>query len=120
MKIKISSNKKALFKSVTENIDTRYKDSLATVSISKKEGSITFITGKPPLCSHGTFKLDTSSTHVKDTQFSIDGSLIKQIPNYFSKDEDIELSVHTFSSNATSVELIHKDTTKCTLSIKYL
>lgn len=109
MKIKIPSNKKALFKSVTENIDTHYKDSLATASISKEEGSITFITGQPPLCSHGTFKLDTSSTHVKDIEFSINGSFAKQLPNYSSKDEDIEFRVHTSSSNATSVELIHKN-----------
>ena len=110
MEIKISSNTKVLFKSITEVIDTRYFDNLATVLINKKEELITIIAGKPPLCSHCTFTLDTSSTHVKDTQFSIDGSFIKQLPNYFSKDEDIEFSVHTFSSNATSVELIHKDT----------
>ncbi|MGO2074950.1 MAG: hypothetical protein ACTH3B_07215, partial [Pseudoalteromonas sp.] len=110
MKIKISSNKKVLFKSVTENIDTRYSDNRATVLINKKEESITTVTGKPPLCSHCTFTLDASSTHVKDTEFSIDGCFIKQLPNYSSKDEDIEFSVHTFPSNATSVELIHKDT----------
>ncbi|MEQ3443417.1 hypothetical protein ABMY47_19830 [Pseudoalteromonas sp. BZP1] len=110
MKIKIPSNKKALFESITEVIDTRYFDNLATVLINKKEESIAIIAGKPPLCSHSKFTLDKSSSHVKDTQFSIDGSFIKQLPNYFSKDEDIEFSVHTSFSNATSVELIHKDT----------
>lgn len=110
MKIIISGNKKALLKNITENIDTHYADSLATILISKKEGSIKLITGKPPLCSHCVFTLDTSSTHVKDAQFSIDGSFAKQLPYYFSENEDIELSVHTLSSSATSIELIHKDT----------
>ncbi len=109
MKVIISSNKKALLKSITENIDTHYTDSLATILISKKEGSITFITGKPPLCSHCTFILDTSSTYIKDAQFSIDGSFAKQLPYYFNVDEDIELNVHTLSSSVTSIELIHKD-----------
>ncbi len=110
MKIIISGNKKALLKNITENIDTHYADSLATILISKKEGSIKLITGKPPLCSHCVFTLDTSSTHVKDAQFSIDGSFAKQLPCYFSENEDIELSVNTLSSSATSIELIHKDT----------
>ena len=48
MKINISSNETAPLKSITENIDTRYADSLVTVLISKKEGSMTFIAGKPP------------------------------------------------------------------------
>jgi hypothetical protein len=111
MKVIISSNKKALLKSITENIDTHYTDSLATILISKKEGSITFITGKPPLCSHCTFILDTSSTYIKDAQFSIDGSFAKQLPYYFdeNENEDIELNVHTLSSSVTSIELIHKD-----------
>ncbi len=110
MKIIIPSNKKALLKNITENIDTHYADSLATVLISKNEGSITLITGKPPLCSHCAFILDTSSTHVKNAQFSIDGSFAKQLPYYFCSNEDIKLSVHTLSSGATSIELIHKDT----------
>lgn len=110
IKIKISSDKKALFKSVTENIDTRDSDNRATVLINKKEESITTVTGKPPLCSHCTFILDASSTHVKDIEFSINGSFAKQLPKYPSKDEDIEFSVHTLSSNVTSVELIQKDT----------
>lgn len=110
MKIIIDSAKTALLKNITENIDTRYADSLATILISKKEGSITFVTGKPPLCSHCTFILDASSTHVKDAQFSIDGSFAKQLPNYFSSNEDIKLSVHTLSSSAVSIELIHSDT----------
>ncbi|MBH0027531.1 hypothetical protein I6F53_11100 [Pseudoalteromonas sp. SWN29] len=109
MKINISSNKTAPLKSITENIDTRYADSLVTVLISKKEGSMTFIAGKPPLCSYCTFILDTSSTHLKDAQFSIDGSFVKQLPYYFNVDEDIELNVHTLSSSVTSIELIHKD-----------
>ncbi|WP_166421181.1 hypothetical protein [Pseudoalteromonas sp. Z1A8] len=109
MKINISSNKTAPLKSITENIDTRYADSLVTVLISKKEGSMTFIAGKPPLCSYCTLILDTSSTHLEDAQFSIDGSFAKQLPNYFSSNEDIKLSINTLPSSAASIELIHND-----------
>lgn len=109
MKIIISSNKKALLKNITENIDTHYADSLATILISKKKGSITLITGKPPLCSHCVFTLDTSSTYIKDAQFSIDGSFAKQLSYYFNVNKDIELNVHTLSSSVTSIELIYKD-----------
>ena len=50
MKIKIPSNKKALFESITEVIDTRYFDNLATVLINKKEvysNSASTILGDP-------------------------------------------------------------------------
>ena len=65
MKIKIPSNKKALFESITEVIDTRYFDNLATVLINKKEESITIIAAKPPLCSHSKFTLDKYLVDVK-------------------------------------------------------
>jgi hypothetical protein len=106
----ISSKKKTLIKNITTNIDTRYAGSLATVLISKKEGSLTLITGQSPLYSHCTFILDKSSTYLKDAQFSIDGSFAKQIPHYFESNQDIELIFHTSSSSHYSIELIHKNT----------
>lgn len=106
MKIIIPNNKRALLKNITENIDTHYSDSSATVLINKKERSLTLITGKKPLFAHCVFALDKRSTNLKDTQLSIDGSYAKQLPDYFALEQDIELSFQTSSANSSFIELI--------------
>jgi hypothetical protein len=90
MKMIIPRNKKELLKNITENIDTRYADSSATVLINKKERSLTLVTGQKPLFAHCVFILDKRSTNLKDSTFSIDGSYAKQLPYYFASNQDIE------------------------------
>lgn len=112
MKIIISKEKKQLLKNTTIHIDTSYSDSLATVLINKNERSLTLITGQKPLFAYCVFILDKDSTNLKDKQFSIDGSYIKQLPHYFASEQDIELSFQTSSAGSSFIELIqvdHKD-----------
>tara|TARA_R110000751_G_scaffold106901_2_gene203071 strand:- start:282 stop:1562 length:1281 start_codon:yes stop_codon:yes gene_type:complete len=105
MKMIIPRNKKELLKNITENIDTRYADSSATVLINKKERSLTLVTGQKPLFAHCVFILDKRSTNLKDTTFSIDGSYAKQLPYYFASNQDIELGFQTSSTNSSFIEL---------------
>lgn len=106
MKIIIPKEKKQLLKNTTINIDTRYADSLATVLINKKERSLTLVTGQKPLFAHCVLILDKSSTNLKDTQFSIDGSYAKQLSHYFASEQDIELSFQASSASSSFIELI--------------
>lgn len=112
MKIVIPHNKSSLIKGITDRIDTRYVDSLATVLIDKEGPFFTLIVGQDPLISGCTIKLSTYSTHLKNVQFSIDGAFAKQLPHYFSLEKDIEFHFKTLSSGSSIIELIHVDLDK--------
>lgn len=109
MKIIIPKEKKQLLKNTTIHIDTSYSDSLATVLINKKERSLTLVTGQKPLFAHCVFILDKGSTNLKDKQFSIDGSYAKQLPHYFTSEQDIELNFQASSADSSFIELIQTD-----------
>ncbi|PFG45463.1 hypothetical protein ATG66_3754 [Vibrio sp. ES.051] len=109
MNIIIPANKRPLLQTLLERIDTHYVDSVVTVLTDKADRTITFVCGQSPFCSECQLILDERSTHVKDKQFSIDGSFAKQLIHYFVEGEDIELEFDISASGTMFVELV--DTT---------
>ncbi|PNH94625.1 hypothetical protein [Vibrio diazotrophicus] len=105
MKIIIPSHKRTNFELLSQSIDPHYANCVVTIVTDKAEKSITFVTGEYPLCSQFTFVADERSTHIKDKQFSIDGSFTKQIINYFGKEQDIELNFESTNSGRMYVQL---------------
>lgn len=112
MIIVLPHNKSRLIKNITDEIDRRHVDSLATILIDKKGLLFTLIAGQPPLISGCKIKLSTSSTHLKDAQFSIHGNLAKQLPGYFPLGKDIVFHFKTPPSGPSIIELIHVDSDK--------
>lgn len=107
MKVVIPAAQRHILKSVLDCIDTSYLDSTVCWIIDKTEKTLTVISGQKPCYALCTIHLDAKSPHIKDTQFAIDGSVCKQLLNYFPlSTDDVVLDIEMSGSQAKVVEIM--------------